>query len=74
MCLAIPGKIIEISASTARVDIEGVVREANISLLPDAKKGDYVIVHAGFAIEKYDEGEAKKTLKLLREIARAISE
>ncbi len=71
MCLAIPGKIVEISGSAARVDIEGVVREANISLLPDAKVGDYVIVHAGFAIEKYDEEDAKETLKLLREIVDA---
>lgn len=68
MCLAIPGKIIEISAGTARVDIEGVIREANISLLPDAEVGDYVIVHAGFAIERYDEEDAKETLKLLKEM------
>ncbi len=71
MCLAIPGKIVELDRNTARVDIEGVIREANVSLLPDAKVGDYVIVHAGFAIEKYDEEDAKETLKLLREIVDA---
>lgn len=68
MCLAVPGKIIEINGSTARVDIEGVVREANTSLLPGVKVGDYVIVHAGFALEKYDEEDAKETLRLLKEV------
>lgn len=68
MCLAVPGKIVEVRGNTALVDIEGVVREANISLLPGVKAGDYVIVHAGFAMEKYDEEDAKETLKLLREM------
>jgi hydrogenase expression/formation protein HypC len=68
MCLAVPGKVIEISGSNARVDIEGVVRDANISLLPGVKVGDYVIVHAGFAMEKYNKEDAKETLKLLREM------
>ena len=74
MCLAVPGKITEINGETARVDIEGVTREANISLLPDVKTGDYVIVHAGFAIERYDEADAKETLRLLRELADAEPE
>ena len=74
MCLAVPGKIIEISGSTARVDIEGLVREANISLLPGVKTGDYVIVHAGFAMERYDEEDAKETLRLIKEMLNAGSE
>lgn len=74
MCLAIPGRITEISGTLACVDIEGVIREASIALLPDAQVGDYVIVHAGFAIEKYDEEDARKTLNLLREAADAESE
>ena len=74
MCLAVPGKITEINGETARVDIEGVTREANISLLPDVKTGDYVIVHAGFAIERYDEADAKETLRLLRELVDAEPE
>ncbi len=68
MCLAVPGKIVEVKGNMALVDIEGVVREANISLLPGVKAGDYVIVHAGFAMEKYDEEDAKETLRLLREM------
>jgi hydrogenase expression/formation protein HypC len=73
MCLAVPGKIIEISGSTARVDIEGLVTKACISLLPEVEVGDYVIVHAGFAIERYDEEAARETLQLLRELADANS-
>jgi hydrogenase expression/formation protein HypC len=74
MCLAIPGKITAIDGSTAQVDIEGTVKKANITLLPDVKIGDYVLLHAGFVIERYDEEEAKKTLKLLKEIANAARE
>lgn len=74
MCLAVPGKIIEISGKTARVDIEGAIREADISLLPGVKAGDYVIVHAGFAMERYDEEDAKETLRLLKEMMDAGSE
>ena len=70
MCLAIPGKIIEVSSDKnhATVDYgDGTKRQVNISLV-DVKKGDYVLVHAGFAIEVLDESEAKKTLELFREI------
>ena len=70
MCLAIPGKVIEIDASKehAKVDYgDGTVRSANISLI-DAKVGDYILVHAGFAIEVLDETEAEKTLALFREM------
>ena len=55
MCLAIPGKIIEIDGQLATVDFSGMQKEINISLLNDVKKGEFVIVHAGFAIEKVDE-------------------
>ena len=70
MCLAIPGKIIEIDSKKnhALVDYgDGTKRKANISLV-DVKKGDYVLVHAGFAIEVLDEEEAKKTLDLFKEM------
>jgi len=70
VCLAIPGKIIEISSDKnhAMVDYgDGTKRQANISLVK-VKKGDYVLVHAGFAIEILDESEAKKTLELFREM------
>ena len=70
MCLAIPGKIIEIDSEKnhAIVDYgDGTKRKANISLV-DVRKGDYVLVHAGFAIEVLDEEEAKKTLDLFKEM------
>lgn len=58
MCLAIPGKIIKIKDQLATVDFNGVKKEINVSLV-SAKRGDYVMVHAGFAIEKMDEGHVK---------------
>jgi len=70
VCLAIPGKIINIDSDKnhATVDYgDGTKRKANISLV-DVKKGDYVLVHAGFAIEVLDEKEAEKTLDLFREM------
>jgi hydrogenase expression/formation protein HypC len=70
MCLAIPGKIIEIDSKKehATVDYgEGTRRKANITLV-DAKIGDYVLVHAGFAIQVLDKKEARETLKLFREM------
>jgi len=67
VCLAIPGKVVEIKGRKAIVDYGGVIREADISLV-DAKKGDYVIVHAGFAIQVIDEKEAKETIKIFEEM------
>lgn len=67
MCLAVPGKIVKINGDIAKVDYGGIVRNANISLV-DVKEGDYVIVHAGFAIQVIDEREAKETIKIFREI------
>ena len=55
MCLAIPARIIEKDDSLAVVDIGGVRREANLTFIPDAHVGDYVLIHAGFAIQKWDE-------------------
>jgi len=54
------------------IDVEGVRREASLLLIEDPKVGDYVIVHAGFAIQKIDEAEALESLKVLREVAAAI--
>ncbi|MEM2935085.1 MAG: HypC/HybG/HupF family hydrogenase formation chaperone [Candidatus Thermoplasmatota archaeon] len=67
MCLAIPAKIIEKKGNKAIVDYGGVKREVDISLV-GARKGDYVIVHAGFAIQIIDEKEAMKTVKIFEEI------
>ena len=69
MCLAVPGKIAEIAGRTARVDYGGgLVREAALDLLKDAKVGDYVLVHAGYAITRLDEAEAEETLRIIREM------
>lgn len=74
MCLAIPAKVISLNADKARVDFgEGVLREVNISLV-SARIGDYVLVHAGYAIQVLDEKEALETLRLWNEILRAETE
>ncbi len=71
MCLAVPARITEIDGTRAVVDMAGVVREASLMMLPGAQVGDYVILHAGFAIETLDEQEALRTLDLFREIGEA---
>ena len=68
MCLAIPAKVIKVDGNLAKVDFgEGVLREVNVSLV-DVKAGDYVLVHAGYAIQVLSEEEAMETLKLWSEI------
>ena len=74
MCLAIPSKITKIENNMATIDVDGVQREASLMLLADAQVGDYVIVHAGFAIQKLDEAAALDTLDLLRTAADAYDE
>ncbi|MBU8910524.1 MAG: HypC/HybG/HupF family hydrogenase formation chaperone [Desulfobacterales bacterium] len=71
MCLAVPSKIIEINDTVAKVDVDGVIRETSIMLMDDVKIGDYVIVHAGFAINKIDEEAALQTLEDMRNILEA---
>ncbi len=68
MCLAIPARIIELQGDKAIVDAMGNRFRAKTTLLPDAKLGDLVLVHAGFAISQVDEEEAKKTWELISEI------
>lgn len=72
MCLGIPGKIIETyetgTLKMAKVDYGGVSREACLETLPEAKPGDYVIVHVGFAINLLSEAEALETLDILKEM------
>ena len=68
MCLAVPSRIIEINDTVAKVDVDGVIRETSIMLMDDAVIGDYVIVHAGFAISKINEAAALKTLEDMRTI------
>lgn len=68
MCLGIPAKIITIEGKNAKVEIGGVIYMANIMLLEKAVIGDYIILHAGFAIEKVDPMEAEETIRLFKEI------
>ena len=73
MCLAIPGKIVEIvdeENQIAKVEVGGVRRNVNIGMLDkdDARIGDYVLIHVGFAMSKIDEKEAEDTLRLLEEL------
>ena len=71
MCLAIPAKVIEIEDNMAVVELGGVTRRASLMLVPETKVGDYVLLHAGFAIQRLDEEEAQETLRLFAEIAAA---
>lgn len=63
MCLAFPGKIISISGQQAIVDFGGIKKEINLTLVPEVKKGDYAVVHAGFAIQILSEKDAWEVLK-----------
>ena len=69
MCLAIPSKIIRIEGPMGIIDVGGVKMEISLLLIDDPEVGDYVLVHAGFALHKIDESEAMESLKILREAA-----
>jgi len=74
MCLAIPARVVEINGDTAKVDFgAGTVRDVNISLV-EARVGEYVIVHAGYAIEVLDQKAAEETLALWNEILNKYEE
>ncbi|VAX35249.1 [NiFe] hydrogenase metallocenter assembly protein HypC [hydrothermal vent metagenome] len=73
MCLAVPGKIINIEGDDAltkqaKVNFGGIVKNINLAYVPEAKVGEYVIVHVGFALSKVDEEEALKVFEYLKEI------
>lgn len=68
MCVAIPMKLSEKKDGTGIVEMEGLRQEISLQLVDDAKVGDYLIVHAGFAIERLDESEAMETLDLMKEV------
>jgi hydrogenase expression/formation protein HypC len=73
MCLAVPGKIVSITEAeplwrSGRVDFGGVVKEVSLAYVPEAKIGEYVIVHVGFALSRLDESEAKKVFEYLAEM------
>ncbi len=68
MCLAIPARIVEVDGAVALVELDGIRRKINVAMVPDAVAGDYVLVHAGFAIEKWTAAQAEETYALLREM------
>ena len=69
MCLAFPGRIISIKNNVqATVDFDGVQKEVNISLITDAKNGDFVIIHAGFAVEKVEKEQKEEIDKILKRL------
>lgn len=70
MCIGVPVKIIEITDSEALVELDGVRQSVNIDLVPRVNKGEYVLLHAGCAIEKVNEKEAQRTLSLMKELSR----
>ena len=76
MCLAIPMKIISIKPDgcAGRAEYDGIERDVNLSLIDKPHLGDYVIIHAGFAIEKFNIEEAEKQLELFRELAETVAE
>lgn len=78
MCLGVPGKIVEIYENNGlqmgKIDFGGVIREACLAYVPEAKVGDYTLIHVGFALNVISEAEAKETLDLLHEIEQTTGE
>ncbi|MGA2262673.1 MAG: HypC/HybG/HupF family hydrogenase formation chaperone [Acidobacteriota bacterium] len=73
MCLAVPGKIMSIDGGdsilrSGRVDFAGIIKQVNLAYVPEAKVGDYVLVHVGFALNTIDEAEADQVFEYLREM------
>jgi hydrogenase expression/formation protein HypC len=73
MCLAVPGQIIEIIGDDplmrmGKVSFSGIIKEVNLAYVPEAKTGDYVLVHVGFALNTVDEAEAQEVFRYLREM------
>jgi len=71
MCLGIPARVVVRDGDTATAEVAGVRRSISVSLCPEAKRGDWVLVHVGFALATIDEDEARKTLELIEEIGEA---
>ena len=74
MCLAIPGQVVDVRDGTATIDMMGVRRDISLSLTPSARIGDWVLVHAGFAIEVIDAEQAEETIQIVRELDELASE
>lgn len=75
MCVAVPSKIVAIDDQMATIDVQGAQRQISLMLLPEpAELGDYVLVHAGFAIQKLDQAAGEETLKLFEQMAGALAQ
>ena len=74
MCLAVPALVKSIDGDQAEVELGGVTRRASIVLTPEVRVGDYVLLHAGYAINVVDQTEAEETLSMLREMAQVAEE
>ncbi len=71
MCLAVPGRVLAVhddALRSARVDFAGIQRDVQLAFVPDARVGDYVLVHVGFALARLDEAEAQRVFEALREL------
>jgi hydrogenase expression/formation protein HypC len=74
MCLSIPAKIVSVNGDMAEVSAGGTLFRAGIQMIENAKKGDYVLLHAGFAIQKISEADAEETIRLLKELDASLNE
>ena len=74
MCLAVPMQVVSVDGTVARVSVGGIEKEVALDLTPDAVPGDYVIVHAGFAIQRLTEAEAEETLEIFERLERSWNE
>ncbi len=74
MCLAVPVRVLQIDGLKATVELGGLARQASLMLVPDTQVDDYVLLHAGFAIQKLDEGEAEETIRLFAELAEGVTD
>jgi len=68
MCLAVPAKIVELQGTAATISVEGALREVDVSLIEEPRLGDFVLVHAGFAIHKWDQSEVDEWETIRREL------
>ena len=66
MCWSVPGKVVEIKGNAAKVEISGIFKDVGLDLINDVKIGDYLLVHAGYAIQKVDEEKAKFTIDFMQ--------
>ncbi|MFH1533264.1 MAG: HypC/HybG/HupF family hydrogenase formation chaperone [Pseudomonadota bacterium] len=72
MCLAIPAKVLTVDGLEGDVELGGITRRVNLQLTPDAREGDYVLLHTGYAISVIDEDEARETLEMFRELENTL--